>query len=97
MRFTVTSDDIRLGKRLDACNCPVARAVRRRLGLAPRRVIVYQYEGITVIDHGRRYESPPRVKEFILRLDNKGRRGLKPFAFDLPVPETKTRKRRKAK
>lgn len=87
MRFHVTADDIRLGRRVHCRKCPVARAVRRRTG---DNYAVVDYG--TIIVFSKLYEPPPRVRQFVRQLDDSGRRGLKPFRFDLPVPEPKRRR-----
>lgn len=37
LTFSVTKDDIRLGKRDDSNSCPIARSVKRSLGLKGRK------------------------------------------------------------
>ena len=93
MKIEVTEKDIKKGKKVDSVECPVSRAIRRRLG--------YAYEvGTYAFDHKqfrvclkRKGKSrvdlcslPPKVSHFISSYD-KGQE-VSPIYFYVPWEET---------
>lgn len=98
MKIDVTAEDIELGKPSSACECPVARAIKREV----KRNIVKVLPGAVWIDNDnytRRYRVtlPSVVTAFIYAFDSLGghnldsrdriSRGLKPFTFELDYTE----------
>jgi hypothetical protein len=80
MKFNVTKTDIRKGEDGNGHNCPVARSIRRKLGLRSQDVAV---TGLEVEIKGREYVAPQAVDDFVNRFD--GHYGVKPFSFVLPI------------
>lgn len=78
MRVRVTAEDIRLGKRMDCLDCPVARALQRAVG---RSVRVYASEKMA----GQKvYRLPTSAARFIDQFDI-GKK-VRPFEFRVTVP-----------
>ena len=78
----VTKTGIKRGEREDACNCPIARALRRA-GLKNPTI-----DG-TFIEYGWstqfRVRTPARARQFIRRFD--ARKPVEPFTFRLKLPD----------
>ncbi len=79
MQIRVTKNDIKNGERSHASACPVARAIRRVSG--QREIGV---DGANISVGTQDFVAPSVVSTFIQRFDLDGRRGLKPFTFELP-------------
>ncbi|MFN7302800.1 MAG: hypothetical protein ACK5U7_15110 [Bacteroidota bacterium] len=77
MIVTVTPEDITRGRRLSACSCPIALAIRR---LAPRCVVVTNH---TIRIDDRRFATPEPACKFINDFD--AARPVMPFTFTLPT------------
>lgn len=78
--ITVSSGDIRQGKRWRAQSCPVALALQRQLG----DVFMVSGSVIRVLGSGLKINSPRSVRRFVKRFD-KGC-PCKPFRFYLKHP-----------
>ncbi len=64
----VTPEDIVLGKACEPCQCPLARAIGRALGIDPEgQVFVTQRRVEIIFDclTVGRYDNPPEAKEFV--------------------------------
>jgi len=76
----VTKDDIKNGKREDPKSCPIARAVRRRLG----HRFVRAAHGFLAVKDGRGamlyYDAPSSYRDFIDRFD--GGKFVRPFTVE---------------
>ena len=80
---TVTAEDIKEGNRLDALNCPIARAFQRILKPSVEAEVLQERVFFTL---QKPYSLlPKKVHSFINAFD-KGRAG-KPFSFTLSVPD----------
>ena len=75
----VTADDIANGKRMDIYNCPVAKAISRRLG---QEVFAGTEEYVTV-EGNRVYNLPEKARGFIDSFD--GCEDVSPFTFRLEI------------
>lgn len=81
-RIYVTRRDIEMGVPNDACACPIALAVKRKLGLrGPMDVRVWDYK-IAVSKPERDFELSSEMSEFIEAFDEEGW-SVKPCAFEL--------------
>lgn len=81
IEVTLIQDDIDKGIPCDAYLCPVARAVRREIGLSAS----VDNEEIFVATRGQ-FPTPKKVMRFIKRFDDDKRRHLcRPFTFDLDI------------
>lgn len=78
MQINVTEEDIREGKRCNPCECPVARAIKRDLGLTC--AVAVQSWKISFGDYW--IDTPQMVKDFVNRLDQ--RYHVEPFSFEFP-------------
>jgi hypothetical protein len=89
MRITVTKEDIAGGRRSDPEDCPVARALRRA-GLSH-----FGVTGMAVMMPGESQHAsvllPARVQEWIMDFD--WGTPVKPFEFELTLPEKPPRSR----
>lgn len=83
VRIHVTNDDIFVGIRGSAYNCPVYHAVRRK-GL---NVTCVTTAGVKLFQRVDYIEIPPRVREFMRLFDRWGCSQVVPFEFDLEVPD----------
>lgn len=86
VQINVTRDDIRRGQPKSFKNCPIARAVKRRLRLghvsvAGGRVYLYD-DGLELLSVE---DLPTRAFTFVQTIDSAGRRAVKPFRFKLDV------------
>lgn len=75
--FEVTIEDIRNGRKLSPCNCPVAQALKRKFGTTN---VMVSYE--IVIDN-RRYDIPKDVRIFMVQFDT-GKLVAKNYKFTIP-------------
>lgn len=85
MRIEVKQIDIDLGEQGNACNCPIARAIKRTLGwrsVYVRREGVYRRDPSTELP----VRLPPAAIRFMTRFDAIGDE-VSPIAFDLPIDE----------
>lgn len=86
IRINVTQEDINHGKRMSACECPVAlaaaRVINRPVTVTTRRLRIYH--GPQRNDPAN-YRLPTAAVEFIHLYDGGGARIVKPFTFDLEV------------
>lgn len=73
IRFYVTAQDVKEGKRWNGSNCPVARSMTRRLGHSVLLVRTSPYWNLL----------PQNVKEIIEQYDDTGK--MKPFRFGHPA------------
>lgn len=87
IRINVTQEDINHGKRVSACECPVALAAARVIGrpvtVTPKRLRIY--EGPYETASPAAYPLPVEAAMFVNRFDHGGARMVKPFTFDLEV------------
>ena len=87
VRFEVTEDDIHLGKREDPCYCPIARSVKRGLGLRGKKAesleIAYNTFSVEGPDESRAHlgSLPMAAAEFMEQFDEG--EWVDPFAFDM--------------
>jgi hypothetical protein len=81
MRIEVTRSHIARGKRLSKTCCPVANAVRARLGRKPETVSVFGGRVYLVGSKMEAYDLPEIVDEMIINYDTGG--AMRPFAFNL--------------
>jgi hypothetical protein len=88
MLVHVTADDIALGCRRAATNCPVARAVLRATG-AEYVTVDHRYISIYAVPAGhgmftdpiKQWDTPLRVEQAIDSFDDNA--GMYPFTFEL--------------
>ena len=81
LKLQVTEDDIRLGKRGDPCNCPVARALKRQTRLP---VHVDAAGAVRLGKAGPLLYSPSvRTERFVDAFDVFGRDSVKPLTLSL--------------
>jgi len=84
MLIEVTRDDIRRGHPEDDCRCPVSLAIRRAVGLDTS-----VGDGVIVVDYATPWQieiwSPEEVIQFVEDFD--AGRKVKPFAFELDLPD----------
>ncbi len=101
MIISITSDDIRLGKKFDCKSCPISRAVKRAITLPNHSVLKITHGSIQIdslttgcFSWWEDILSPAdmrKVQDFIghydkRRVESWEREGyLQPFEFDLPV------------
>jgi hypothetical protein len=86
MRITVTESHIKRGKRFSKTACPVANAVRARLGRKLNTVSVfggrvYLLDGKRCVDDV--FDLPERVAADVVQYDLRTK-PMRPFAFNLP-------------
>lgn len=82
----VTAKDIREGERADCRHCPIARALSRRLGGCPVRVLTHSFMYLRSRAgwaHGKS-TLPERAQDFIYSFDMN--QEVRPFRFTLNVP-----------
>lgn len=86
MKFRVTKDDICNGKRCSIYKCPIALAIKRKLGIRQ-----YKFSVCVTTDHiginSRYYVTPKEVADFISKFDSVFDTrilALPPFEFELP-------------
>jgi hypothetical protein len=86
IKVDVTANDIRLGKRKDACSCPVARGIGRALrGLGVEvQSVSAGWQSLEVNDF-EFADTPVKASRFIETFDAAGRKAVKPFSFTLNV------------
>jgi hypothetical protein len=91
VRIEVTEEDIDRGKPEDRCACPVARAVRRAVGI-PTSVAMDKI----VVDYATPWQTeiwtPDEVSIFVELFDIGG--AVEPFAFELEFDAQAHEKRR---
>lgn len=81
----VTQDDIDRGVRGSTTDCPVARALCRAVPNAFIRV----WKDVAFV-RIHRVEIPPKVRRFIHDFDDY--RAVKPFSFEIDIPDINSRK-----
>lgn len=86
LHIDVTQRDIKLGKKQDACECPIARAARRALGIRQKGLVgVCTTIDIGMDSHGNsvRYDIPQKADWFISAFDwgSDSMGMVKPFSF----------------
>lgn len=77
MVITVTRLDILLGFQGSPCNCPIAKAVERVVGVKPLITTTHANIG------KRRYPLPLEARRFINEFDVHGKNVCSPFTFTL--------------
>lgn len=96
----VTQDDINKGVRGDGATCPVAIAIHRRCPTVYADIMV-DGEHIEIDsdadDFYFKVDIPKKVKRFTARFDEQGAAEVKPFKFELDIPEDRIRPRQKEK
>lgn len=90
MKIQVTQADIDTGVQKEACNCPVAQAVRRRLkpGLSAvcfLNISVVREIGAYAREQLYTTRTPHDVHQTMQDYDRTGR--MEPFEFDVEIPE----------
>ncbi len=87
MQICVTQEDIRSGRPLKPCLCPVAKAIQRMLGpkyyvSVSDRITIRQHVGSQV-----KWYRPfsMNVKNFVTKFD--GSKHVEPFDFEIDIPE----------
>lgn len=80
MKIKVTEQDIKLGKRVHTCFCPVALALRKSFDLQGAFDVEVGWEYIKMGALGR-YKTPTSVRRFIHAFDRRNK--VKPFNFQL--------------
>ena len=80
MKFNVTQRDINSGATSSPTNCPVARSLRRALGLKENQVSV---TGEEISIKSKDYLAPQSVTDFVAIFD--ARFDVEPFSFSLPI------------
>jgi hypothetical protein len=81
----VTQNCINRGKIQDGYNCPVANALKK---CCNNRLLVC--EGGISDEYDDAFSSisiPKKVKTFINKLDHEGKKAVKPFNFQISLPE----------
>lgn len=82
IRVRVTQKDIACGKKDNAASCPLAKAVRRRLGVRSAEIDGFSAD----INTGAvTLPLPKRAVRFVNRFDWYGRESVKPFSFALKL------------
>lgn len=79
MKFNVLKKDIRLGLPGNPRECPVSRAIRRKLKDSKVSVI-----GHYIRINGEEVNAPKSVQRFVDRFD--GSKPVRPFTFNLKTP-----------
>ena len=87
MTISVTQEDIDKGERGFCCWCPVALAIRRTLGDAPARSVEVHSSYVKV--GGREIELADPASDFIFAYDRRIWSRVRPFEFELTLPEAK--------
>lgn len=99
MKIQITQDDIENGKRFDPCECPVALAAKRALGVSVHVGSDSIYTNPYYAPSSRRgnrgpldqYDNevplPDRVQEWIEWFDYQHPGGVEPMEFELDIPE----------
>jgi hypothetical protein len=82
MRIRVTDNHIGKGERRSIFCCPIALAIKKRIGMRNISVGIHQ-----VRIEGKLFELPSEAKGFIEDFDTG--RPVAPFTFDLPIEEVK--------
>lgn len=77
IRFRVTKEDIRDGKRFNPCRCPIALAIGRRF---PEETIFVNHEGVQFSGTGNIFNMPQNAQTFITYFDSLI--PVSPFEFD---------------
>lgn len=83
VRIRVTYNDIKNGIRCDTKNCPIARAISRRV-----KTKVEVYESILLSNHGIKkwaIQTPDAGYKFIENFDS--RRFVRPISFTINIPK----------
>lgn len=79
----VTARDIKNGKPRKPCRCPIALAVRRKVGPLWRLSADYGYTTVKAkrptVNQSRQYSTPKMATRFMSKFD--GRRPVKPATF----------------
>jgi hypothetical protein len=83
VRIYITANDIMLGVRGHGLQCPLARAISRRLG-KEIRVLTYAWYRLDDYTSPNPYPLPLRATQFVKAFD--GGRKVAPFSFTLEVP-----------
>lgn len=86
MRVTVTARDIKKGVQGDADSCPIARALRRALGMRRGIAVVGSYYTMGP-GFGSRHALPRHVAAFVYAFDRL--EPVTPFSFIIKKPSGK--------
>ncbi len=76
-KIDVTEEDIRLGKRNNSCECPIALAGTRAFGVACIVGLFIKPAGLN------RMRLPHEAVKFINEFDEHGGLQLRPFSFEV--------------
>jgi hypothetical protein len=96
LKINVTKTDIKRGKRDNRYSCPIARAFQRATGAEKVSVGMFQMHRADKMSVD--VPLPPEAKEFVTKFDFKGRQSVKPFSFEVEIPDSEvTKKSRREK
>lgn len=84
-QINVTETDCKRGLQLDAGNCPVGRAIARRLKKGYRPSVGVSYIEIWGKKLVSQQETPLLIRTFVSRFDE-DRTTARPFSFELSLP-----------